>query len=65
MELNEIVQLIMNNGFAIVMCLMMFNQNEKQDIRHREETDELRKVIEENTNAIVRLSNHLGGDNDA
>lgn len=55
----ETYQLIINAittvGFPIVMCLILFWYMTKQSEEHKEETETLRGVIENNTNSITKL----------
>lgn len=67
MEGMDILTLIGNYAFPIVMCIALFwkmdkdqkaNQtaNEKRDQLHREENDQLRQALENNTAAIANLN---------
>lgn len=53
--MSDIVTAISTVGFPIVMCLLMFYMNDKQDIRHREETDKITEAVNNNTIAIQQL----------
>lgn len=59
MELETIITLITNNGFAIVMCLLLYAKINKQDEQHANEMSELSKAIENNTIALTKLSERL------
>lgn len=48
MQFGEIVQSISTVGFPIVCCIILFIQNDK-----------LRGTIEENTKAIISLSEYI------
>lgn len=54
-----IIQSITTVGFPIAMCLIMVYLNKEQDVRHAEETRELRTAIENNTLAITKLVDKL------
>ncbi|MBD5522503.1 MAG: hypothetical protein HDR03_14990 [Lachnospiraceae bacterium] len=47
--MNEVVTAISTVGFPIVMCLLMFWMNDKQDTRHKEETEKI-------TDALAKLN---------
>lgn len=60
--MNDIITAVSTVGFPIVMCILLLYTNQKQDIQHKEEIDELRKTVENNTLALVKLLDKLGGD---
>ena len=53
--MSDIVTAISTVGFPIVMCLLMYYMNDKQDARHREETDKITEAVNNNTIAIQQL----------
>lgn len=55
MDVNVIGQLIASLGFPIVACCAMFWMVNKNEDRHKEEMNGLRKTIEDNTNVLVSL----------
>lgn len=55
MDVQSIMQLISNVGFPIAMCVYMTYALQKTNEVHKTEIDELRKTIENNTIAIVKL----------
>lgn len=55
MGVNEITQIISTVGFPIAMCVYIIYTMQKQSENHKTEIDELRKTIENNTVAIVKL----------
>ena len=64
MDVNTITTIISTVGFPIACCIyLVWNQN-KSDQRHREEMDEFRKSIDNNTKVINRLCNKLDIDTD-
>lgn len=63
MEILDIItSTIANLGFPIACCIGLFYKMSKDDTRHKEEVDELRKSIDRNTEVIATLSEHLRGD---
>lgn len=59
MDLNTITQFISSVGFPIAMCVYIMYTMQKQTESHKTEIDELRKTIENNTVAIVKLIEKL------
>lgn len=59
MDFNAITQIISSVGFPIAMCLYIMYTMQKQTETHKTEIDELRKTIENNTVAIVKLIEKL------
>ena len=55
MDVNVIGQLIASLGFPIVAAAAMFWMVNKNEDRHKEEMNGLRKTIEDNTNVLVSL----------
>lgn len=71
MDFNAIIQAISTMGFPIVMCVVVcfyvkyiMDKNSEQlqliTDRHREESKEMTKAIENNTLAITRLIEKIG-----
>lgn len=64
MDANVISQIISNIGFPSAMCLLMYNQMNKQTEVHAEEISKLTSVINDNTVAtkqlVTLLSNNDG-----
>lgn len=56
---QEFVQCINQVGFPIAACVAMYIMNEKQDQRHREETDKLSEALQNNTLVMQRLVDNL------
>ena len=54
-DIQVIGQLIASLGFPIVACGALFWLVNKQDERHKEEMNGLRKTIEDNTNVLTSL----------
>lgn len=59
MDFNAITQIISSVGFPIAMCVYVMYSMQKQTESHKTEIDELRKTIENNTVAIVKLVDKL------
>ena len=49
MDITQVTQMISNVGFPIAMCLIVFYYMTKHDEQHKEETDNLRTTLEDNT----------------
>ncbi len=47
--------------FPIVACVALFAENREQRKSHREEMERFTTVIEANTLALTRLTDHLEG----
>lgn len=56
MDASTIVSLIGSLGFPIVACVAMFIQNEKQDLRHQEQSAKFSEALNNNTIALTKLS---------
>ena len=55
MDVQVIGQLIASLGFPIVACCAMFWMVNKNEERHKDELDGMRKTIEENTNVLSSI----------
>lgn len=55
MEVNDIVTLISNLGFPIVVCIALFYYMNKQNERHNSETDKLSETVQQNTQVLTEL----------
>lgn len=55
MDYQTIVQLISNNGFPIIMCLLLYRQMLTSEEAHKQEIEGLKESITANTNAINSL----------
>lgn len=58
--MSEVITAISTVGFPIVMCLLMWYMNEKQDLRHKEEVDKMTEAVNNNTLALQKLMDELG-----
>lgn len=70
MEIMEIIQTVSTLGFPAIMCVLMvwyikyMQESYREDISkiteiHKEETAELRKAVENNTEAVIKLCERL------
>ena len=59
MDVNAITTIISTVGFPIAMSIYMLYTLQKMNENHRTEIDNLRKAIENNTVAIVKLVEKL------
>lgn len=59
MDITSITQLIGNLGFPIAACIYMAWSNQKTREAHKEEIENLRKVVEQNTITVQRLVDKL------
>lgn len=64
MDYTTIMQLIGSLGFPIVACAALFWQMNKTNEAHKEEMNEMRKSIDNNTQALIRLVTKLDADDD-
>lgn len=62
MDFQEVVQLVGSLGFPIVMCLMMYYRMDKQDEVHKQEMDKITESLNNNTIALTKLTERLGGE---
>ena len=73
MDISMLIEAITTVGFPIAMCVVLMYyvkyttdsnkaEVEQLSIRHREEMNEVTKAIENNTLAITKLVERLGGD---
>lgn len=59
--MNEIVTAVSTVGFPIVMSILLLYMNNEEGKLHKLEMDELRKTVENNTLALVKLMDKLEG----
>ena len=59
MDANAIIQIVGTLGFPIVMCGALFWRQVKSDEQHKEEMDKLSEALNNNTQAIIKLSDNL------
>lgn len=58
-DANAIIQIVGSLGFPIVMCGALFWRQVKSDEQHKEEMDKLSEALNNNTQAIIKLSDNL------
>lgn len=56
MDANTIIQIVSSLGFPIVMCGALFCYLVKQCETHKEEIDNLKDTINENTKMLAKLT---------
>lgn len=54
--MSDIATMVSTLGFPIAMCLLMWYQNSELTKTHKEETNELKKAIENNTVILTELT---------
>lgn len=59
MDANTVTQFISNVGFPIAACIVCFWYMDKQESRHKEETDKLADSINNNTAVMQGLLHKL------
>lgn len=59
MDVNTLTQLVGSLGFPIVACGALFWRMVKSDDRHKEEMNKMSEALNNNTNAIVKLTEKL------
>ena len=55
MEVNDIISLVSNVGFPVVVCIALFFYMEKQNEHHQNETDKLNETVQSNTKVLTEL----------
>lgn len=59
MDASNIVTLIANFGFPIVMCIFFFFYIREQSAQHKEETEKMAQAIQNNTLTMQKLIDKL------
>ena len=59
MDVNTTTQLISSVGFPIALCVYMIYTMQKQSENHKSEINQLSQTIENNTIALVKLSEKI------
>lgn len=62
MDVNSLIQLVSSLGFPIVCCGALFWKMVKTDEQHKEEMDKVTEALNNNTIALTKLSDKLGGE---
>ena len=60
MDVNSLIQLVGSLGFPIVACGAMFWRMVKSDEQHKEEMNKVTESLNNNTMALVKLTEKLG-----
>lgn len=59
MDFNVLIQLVGSLGFPIVACGALFWRMVKSDEQHKEELNKMSEALNNNTSAIVKLTEKL------
>nr|DAM63063.1 MAG TPA: YvrJ protein family protein [Caudoviricetes sp.] len=59
MDVNLLIQLVGSLGFPIVACGALFWRMVKSDEQHKEEMNKISEALNNNTSALVKLTEKL------
>ena len=59
MDVNSIIQLVGSLGFPVVCCGALFWRMIKSDDLHNQEMDKISEVLNNNTVALIRLTEKI------
>lgn len=59
MDVSSLIQLVGSLGFPIVACGAMFWRTVKSDEQHKEEMNKMSEALNNNTSALVKLTERL------
>lgn len=59
MDVNALIQLVGSLGFPIVACGALFWRVVKSDEQHKEEMNKMSEALNNNTSALVKLTEKL------
>lgn len=59
MDVNTLIQLVGSLGFPIVACGALFWRMVKSDEQHKEEMNKMSEALNNNTTALVKLTEEL------
>lgn len=59
MDINSLIQLVGSLGFPIVACGALFWRMVKSDEQHKEEMNKISEALNNNTSALVKLTEKL------
>lgn len=59
MDVNSLIQLVGSLGFPIVACGALFWRMIKSDEQHKEEMNKMSEALNNNTSALVKLTERL------
>lgn len=55
MDITALINAVSNIGFPMALVFYLLYRDEKQEERHREETEKFTTAINNNTNALIEL----------
>ena len=61
--MEEIIQIIQSLGFPVACVVALFWQNNHLNAQHKEEMAAITDALENNTQALIRLEEKIGGLN--
>lgn len=64
MDVNNIIAAIGSVGFPVVACVGLYLMQIKQADAHKQEMDKVTEAINNNTIALTRLIERIGGNNE-
>lgn len=59
MEVDVLMQTVSTLGFPIVFCFVLFWKMVTDDKRHKEEMDQITNALNNNTQALIKLSERI------
>lgn len=59
MDVNSLIQIVGSLGFPIVACVALFWRMVKSDEQHKEEMYKMSEALNNNTSALVQLTERL------
>lgn len=59
--MEEVIQIIQSLGFPVACVIALFWQNNHLNEQHREEMNAITDALENNTQALIRLEEKIGG----
>lgn len=61
--MEEVIKIIQSLGFPVACVIALFWQNNHLNEQHREEMNAITDALENNTQALIRLEEKIGGLN--
>lgn len=58
-DINAVIQIISTVGFPIAMCCIMAYYVKYTEDKHREEINSIREALENNTLALIKLTDKM------
>lgn len=59
MDVNSLIQIVGSLGFPIVACGALFWRMVKSDEQHKDEMNKISEALNNNTSALVKLTERL------